>query len=588
MLDAILSPIVSAMPQVPPAFVFMMAAALMAFVPQGVGRSLILLSAPILSALQIYGYGTVSPLGGNHMPMEFMGLTLELMRVDKLAIIFGYIFSLAAFLASIYAWHVKDTPQQFATLLYAGSAIGAVFAGDLVTLFVYWEGTAIASVFLIWARRTEGAYHTGQRYLIVQIASGVILLAGCVLMYRDTGSIAFDKMTLGSLGTWLIFLAFGIKCAFPLLHNWLQDSYPAATITGTVILSSFTTKLAVYALARGFPGTEILIYIGATMTLFPIFFAVIENDLRRVLAYSLNNQLGFMVVGIGIGTELSLNGTAAHAFCHILYKSLLFMSVGAVMFRTGTAKGSELGGLYKTMPYTMLFCVIGAASISAFPLFSGFISKSLIVTASAENHNWLVWGILVFASAGVFHHSGIKIPYFAFFAHDNFAHNGGKNRPKEAPFHMLLAMGITATLCILIGVFPEPLYALLPYSVDYVPYTTAHVITQLQLLMFSALAFGVLMRTGIYPPELKSTNLDTDWFYRKFLVSLIKWIRKRVKLIFFMGSLLVTIILQKSIKRLYSWYGPEGHVARVWPTGSMVIWIAILLAATLIVSFLKV
>lgn len=394
-----------------PATLYIAAAVLLPFIPKGTLRQLVLVLVPVA------GVAVFWPLpAGIYSDFNLMGLHIGLMRVDDLSRIFGLIFSIAAVLAAIYAWHVRETVQQVATLLYAGSAIGAVFAADLVTLFVFWEGTAIASVFLIWARRTEGAYATGMRYLIVQVGSGVILMAGIVLMYRETGSVAFSRMELGSIATWAIFLAFGIKCAFPLLHNWLQDAYPAATVTGTVVLSAFTTKLAVYALARGFPGTEILIYIGAVMTLFPIFYAVIENDLRRVLAYSLNNQLGFMVVGVGIGTPLALNGTAAHAFCHILYKALLFMSVGAVLFRTGTAKGSELGGLYKTMPWTMVFCVVGAASISAFPLFSGFISKSLILSASADEGHFIVWLVLLFASAGVFHHSGIKIPYFAFFA----------------------------------------------------------------------------------------------------------------------------------------------------------------------------
>ncbi|MCB1312092.1 MAG: Na(+)/H(+) antiporter subunit D, partial [Sedimentitalea sp.] len=388
----------------PTAFLFILAALILPLLPRGPARGALLLAVPALAAVQVF----TLPFG-NLVPAEFFGFPLELMRVDKLARVFALIFCIAAFLGNLYAWHVRDTVQQVAALLYAGAAIGAVFAGDLITLFFYWEGTAITSVFLIWARRTTGAYHTGMRYLIIQIGSGVILLAGVILLYAQTGSIAFERMVLGSPATWLIFLAFGIKCAFPLLHNWLQDGYPAATVTGTVILSAFTTKLAVYALARGFAGTEILIYIGAIMTLFPIFYAVIENDLRRVLAYSLNNQLGFMVVGIGIGTELSLNGTAAHAFAHILYKALLFMSVGAVLFRTGTAKGSELGGLYKTMPLTMIFCVIGAASISAFPLFSGFVTKSLILSAAAKEHYYVIWGILLFASAGVFHHSGIKI-----------------------------------------------------------------------------------------------------------------------------------------------------------------------------------
>ena len=558
---------------IPTAFLFFLAAMVAPFVPV-VLRSVLLVALPILAGFQIWYLPE-----GMLLQVGFFGFELELMRVDPMARIFGLVFSLAAFLGNLYAWHVRDTVQQVAALLYAGSAIGAVFAGDLITLFFYWEGTAIASVFLIWARRTEGAYHTGIRYLVVQIGSGVILIAGAALFYRETGSIAFENMTLGSLATWLIFLSFGIKCAFPLMHNWLQDAYPAATVTGTVILSAFTTKLAVYALARGFAGTEILIYIGAIMTLFPIFYAVIENDLRRVLAYSLNNQLGFMVVGIGIGTELALNGTVAHAFAHILYKALLFMSVGAVLFRTGTAKGSELGGLYRTMPLTMIFCVIGAASISAFPLFSGFVTKSLILSASAKEHYYYIWAILLFASAGVFHHSGIKIPYFAFFAHDSGL------RPKEAPLHMLIAMGIASFFCIAVGVYPQPLYALLPYEVEYVSYTTTHVITQMQLLMFSALAFTVLMRTGIYPPELKSVNLDSDWSYRWLLPRMIRAVSGAIARVWNGALGFLTNRIKNIIAGLYQSHGPEGSMASSWPTGAMVIWISVLLGATLIVSF---
>jgi len=558
----------------PTAFLFLLAALLMVLVPQGRARGVLLLVVPVLAGLHIWSL----PMG--HLStLSFMGLDLDMMRVDKLSRIFGLIFCLAAFLGNLYAWHVRDTVQQIAALLYAGSAIGAVFAGDLITLFIYWEGTAIASVFLIWARRTTGAYHTGMRYLIVQIGSGVILLAGAALFYRETGSLAFEKMTLGSVATWLIFLSFGIKAAFPLLHNWLQDSYPAATITGTVILSAFTTKLAIYALARGFAGTEILIYIGAVMTLFPIFFAEIENDLRRVLAYSLNNQLGFMVVGIGVGTDMALNGTASHAFAHILYKALLFMSVGAVMFRTGTSKASELGGLYRTMPRTAMFCLVGAASISAFPLFSGFVTKSLILDAAASEHHPYVWLALVFASAGVLSHSGIKIPFFTFFAHDSGL------RPPEAPVHMQLAMGITAFLCIAIGIFPQPLYALLPYPVTFNAYTTYHVVWQLQLLLFALLAFGVLMRTGIHPPEIRAVNLDTDWTYRRLAPRVIASVAGIVALIWTAQAGFWQRRVNNVITGLYRSHGPEGRIARVWPTGSMVLWIAVLLGVTLIVTY---
>lgn len=561
---------------IPPAFLFFAMGIAAIFVPKGAPRSALLVVVPLLAAWQVWTLPE-----GNLMPVSFFGLDLELMRVDRLSRVFALIFCLIAALGNLYAWHLRDTVQQVAAPLYAGSAIGAVFAGDLVTLFFYWEGTAIASVFLIWARRTLGSFNTGMRYLVIQIGSGVILLAGVVLLYNETGSIAFDRMTLGSLGTWCIFLAFGIKCAFPLLHNWLQDSYPAATVTGTVVLSAFTTKLAVYALARGFAGTEILIYIGAIMTLFPIFFAEIENDMRRVLAYSLNNQLGFMVVGIGVGTEMSLNGTAAHAFVHILYKALLFMSVGAVLYRTGKVKASELGGLYRTMPLTAIFCLVGAASISAFPLFSGFVAKSLILDQAASAHHFVVWAALVFASAGVLSHSGIKIPFFTFFAHDSGM------RPKEAPAHMLWAMGITAFLCIFIGVFPGVLYAILPYDVDYQPYTTSHVVGQLLLLCFALLAFGVLYRTGQHPAEIPGVNLDTDVVYRKALPSVVGALARGLSALWKGQTAFWTRRVSGIVAGLYASHGPEGRIARAWPTGSMVLWIAVLLGVTLIVDFLS-
>jgi multicomponent Na+:H+ antiporter subunit D len=353
-----------------------------------------------------------------------------------------------------------------------------------------------------------------------------------------------------------------------------------ATITGTVWLSTFTTKLAIYALARAFPGEALLIPIGATMTAFPIFFAVIENDLRRVLAYSLNNQLGFMVVGIGIGTAASINGAAAHAFAHILYKSLLFMSMGAVLLRTGTCKGSELGGLYKSMPWTCAFCIVGAASISAFPLTSGFVSKSIILTEATDAHLTVTFLVLLFASAGVFHHSGIKIPYFAFFAHD------AGIRVKEAPLHMLLAMGIAAALCIGIGVWPQALYAMLPFPpVEYVPYTVPHVVTQLQLLMWSALAFGVLNWYRIYPPELRSTNLDFDWLYRRAAPVVIGLLAGWISTGRGAVAALARDRAVRAIEQVHRYHGPQGVFAQTWATGSMAMWVAILLSAVLVLYY---
>lgn len=517
---------------------------------------------------------------GHYFGILFLGYNLELFRVDSLSHIFGIIFLIAMALGNLYSiGAIPSKIEKASSMVYAGSATAAVFAGDLITLFIFFEVAAISSVFLIWARGTKRSFTAGFRYLVVQIGAGVILLSGILIHISASGTIAFNQIGIDAPGGLLIFIAFGIKCAFPFFHNWLQDAYPESTVSGTVILSSFTTKLAIYALARSYAGTDILIWIGALMAAFPIFYAVIENDLRRVLAYSLNNQLGFMVVGIGVGTEMALNGTVSHAFCHILYKSLLFMCMGAVLLRTGTANGSDLGGLFKTMPWTTGFCIVGAASISGFPLFSGFISKSMILTSVSDAGHWEVWLVLLFASAGVFHHSGIKIPYFAFFAHDQGL------RPKEAPIPMLFAMGITASLCFLIGIYPDFLYSMLPYPVDYVPYTTSHVINQLQLLMFSALAFAVLMVFKIYPPELRSTNIDFDWVYRRGLYNLIRYLGRIInnshkKLIF---GLLATLNL--IIRLLSKSFKPNGVNTRASAYGNGIVWISAMLLITLLVAY---
>ena len=556
----------------PPGWILILGALLVPFLRGRVLSAYVLL-LPVAGFLQLLELPQ-----GESWQITIFTYTLTLMRVDKLSLVFGYVFYLAAFLGAIYALTVKDKLQQMAALIFAGSALGAVFAGDLITLFIYWEMTAVASVFLIWARRSVRAFNAGMRYLLVQIGSGVILLAGVVIYAQQTGSLGFNHLGTGTLATNLIFIAFGIKCAFPVLHNWLADTYPEATETGTVYLSAFTTKIAVYALARGFAGTEILIYIGAVMTAFPIFFAVIENDLRRVLAYSLINQIGFMVVGVGLGTTMALNGAVAHAFADILFKGLLFMTMGAVLLRTGTIKGSELGGLYKSMPLTATFCIVGAASISAFPLFSAFVTKSLILTATAENGYYLVWFVLIFASAGVFHHAGIKIPYFAFFAHDSGI------RCKEAPTSMLIAMGLTAALCIGIGVMPDLFYRILPYQVDYVAYTTTHVITQLQLLFFSALAFAMLVRTGIYPPETKSINVDTDWLYRRALPRIvdtfkIAWLDHRAVL-----EHRATNIRRRFTTISNTLINKDGLIGFRGTVGDLVLWIAFMLLAYLMID----
>ncbi len=558
-----------------PPFVPFFVGALLAAVTRGCLRSTLMLLVPVLGGIQLLGVES-----GIHWRLAFLDLELTPYRVDRLSLLFGYLFHIAALIGIIFSLHVRDTVQHVAALVYAGCALGAVFAGDLVTLFIFWEGLAVSSVFLIWARRTPRAVRVGLRYLVIQVLSGVLLLSGALVHYQSSGSLVFNYIGLEGLAAWLIFIAFGIKCAFPLLHNWLTDAYPEATPTGTVFLSSFTTKVAVYALVRAFPGTEALVYIGAVMTCFPIFYAVIENDLRRVLTYSMINQLGFMVCGIGLGTALALNGAIAHAFNDVIFKGLLFMSMGAVLHMTGRINGSDLGGLYKSMPLTAAFCIVGANSISAFPLFSGFVSKSMVMASALDQgYDW-VWLALLFASAGVFHHAGIKIPFFAFFAHDSGI------RTREPPWNMLLAMGIAAALCIGIGSYPWVLYGLLPLPVEYRPYDATHVLAQLQLLFFSALAFTWLKLSGLYPPELRSVNIDAEWVYR--------WLGPRLVQAFAGLGVPAGERLRAAARRggervvqaLWRHHGPQGVLARGWPSGSMVFWVALLLGAYLLLYYL--
>jgi multicomponent Na+:H+ antiporter subunit D len=559
-----------------PPFVVFFVGAFFVAVTKGPIRTALLIAVPLLGGLNLIG---AEP--GVHLELTLFGYELTPFRVDRLSLLFGYLFHLAAFLGFVYALHLGDDDrpglQHVSAMLYAGSALGAVFAGDLITLFVFWEGLALTSVFLIWARDSERSFETGFRYLVIHVVSGVLLLSGALMLAHETGSLTFDHIgTESGPAGWIILLAFGIKAGFPLVHNWITEAYPEGTPTGTVFLSAFTTKVAVYALARGFAGTEILITIGTIMTFFPIFYAVLENDLRRVLGYSMINQIGFMVVGIGIGTGLALNGAVAHAFADVIFKGLLFMSMGAVMTMTGRTKGTDLGGLYKTMPITATLCIFGAAAISAFPLFSAFVTKSMIMAAALEQHHYIVWLFLLFASAGVLEHAGIKIPYFAFFAHDSGI------RAKEPPRNMLVAMGLGAILCVAIGTFPDVFYRLLPFESNYHAYDATHVLTQMQLLLFGALGFVTLLKSGVYPDEQRAVHIDAEWIYRKagpWLVSTVGGAAARID--GYARSVVLSFV-RTVLGTADRAHGQLGPLARSWPSGSMVLWVAILLAASLI------
>ena len=556
-------------PVFPPGAILILAGLMLPLLGDRMRKMLIVLT-PLMTLAAVW-----SLPDGVALSVSYLGMELEPVKADALSRMFGTVFAILAFGGGLYALNRKCVLELSAAMVYAGSAIGVVFAGDLITVFIFWEVMAIASTLIVWS---GGAFarNAGLRYAVIHFLGGVVLMAGIAGEIATTGSVRFDAMQTDSLARWMILAGFALNTGAPPLQAWLPDAYPKASYSGTVFLSAFTTKTAVYVLIRGFPGAEILIWLGLFMIFYGLIYAINDNDTRRKLSYSIINQVGFMVCAIGIGNEMALNGAAAHAYVHILYKALLIMSAGSVLYVTGKTKFTDLGGLFRTMPRTTICCIIGAISISAFPLTSGFPAKSLISQGAADAHLELVWFLITAAAAGVLF-VGIKLPWYMFFQKDS------GQRPPEPPWNMRYAMYLMAAFCIGYGLFPSTLYALLPVATDYRPYTPDHVIFQLQILMFSVLSFFLVL------PVIKRTltiSLDVDWFWRRagklFTAEFEdQWLRAY-------GALGAQgyAAARRLIEGLYRTHGPEGALARARPSGYMALWMTVLLSAFLLLSFL--
>ena len=535
-------------------------------------RAVVLLSLPVMTLAAVW----MLPADAS-LQVAFLEYTLEPVRSSVEGRLFATVFSIMAFVGGLYAYRQASTAELTAAYIYAGSAIGVTFAGDLVTLFIFWEIMALGSTVVIWSAGSPSAYRAGMRYLIIHLLGGVILMTGIVAYVFETGSVEFTSMQVDSPGTWLILIGFLVNAGAPPLSAWIADAYPEASPSGMVFLSAFTTKTAVFALLVGFPGADILIPVGLYMVFYGIIYALLENDMRRILAYSIVNQVGFMVAAIGIGTEMALNGAAAHAFAHIIYKALLLMSAGSVLLMTGKRKCTDLGGLFQSMPVTAINGIVGALAISAFPFTSGFVTKSLETSAAANEGMLLVWLLLLAASAGVFLHAGIKFPWFVFFQKDSGL------RPPDPPANLRLAMWLFSFLCIGIGLMPNSLYAILPYPVDYQPYTLDHLVTQFQVLLFAGFAFFVMLK------QMRRTltiSLDFDWFYRKFFKEIVSEFTSQSSVAHQAREQQALALLNHLVDRLYRHHGPQGTLAQAWPTGSMVLWVAVLLGLLLVLFYI--
>ena len=550
----------------PPALI-MLAAAVLIGLTRGVWRTAVVLVAPLLTL-----YAVWQVPDGVVTTVQFLGYPIEPVEGSPVRRLFATIFALMAFTGGLYAFRQAKWYELAAAFAYAAGAIGVSFAGDLISLFLFWELMALFSTVVVWCGGTPEARAAGIRYAIMHLLGGVILKVGIEGVMVHTGSVEIRPMLSTNFDTWMILIGILINAAAPPISAWLSDAYPRSSPTGSLFLSAFTTKTAVLALILLFPGEPVLIWVGLYMVMYGIIYALLENDVRRILAFSIVNQVGFMVCAVGIGTQMAINGAAAHAFAHIIYKALLFMSAGVVVYRTGYNKCTEVGGLFRTMPLTAICGIIGALAISGFPLTSGFTTKTMISQASADEGLVAVYFALAAASAGVFLHAGIKFPWFVFFQRDSGL------RPKDAPWNMAAAMVLFSILCVLFGVAPELLYRFLPYPVDYEAYSPGKVVFYLQLLLFSGLAFFLLL------PMMRRTNtltLDTDWFWRVVMRRSWLAIESAIRTV---GTALTGTGARvqdrlRSTAQAYFGGAPRGVFAQAWPIGTTAIWIAILLIA---------
>ncbi|TWI76840.1 multicomponent Na+:H+ antiporter subunit D [Desulfobotulus alkaliphilus] len=475
---------------IPPALILIGGALFIPLMSKGV-RAVWMLLLPLLALTVI-----LNTPEGIHWAVKFMDFDLVFGRMDSLAKPFGIIFAIICFLSVMYALKLQDNVQHMCALFYAGGALGVTFAGDLLSLYIFWEIMAVASTFLILARKNKAAYDAAFHYILMHMAGGLILLAGIIIHYQATGGdLSFTRFhpDQAGLAEYLIMAGFLVNAAAPPLHAWLPDAYPEATVTGAVFLSAFTTKTAVYVLCRAFPGFDILAIIGAFMAVYGVTYALITTDARRILAYHIVCQIGYMVCAIGIGTTLAINGAVAHAYTNVIYKTLLFMGAGAVLQMAGSVRIKELGGLSKLMPLTLAFTIVGGISISAAPLTSGFISKDIILSAADYSGRNILWIMLLLSSLGTWISVGLKLPYYIWF--------GGKDTPsvpstKEAPACMLIAMGLTALMSFYLGFFPDALYRILPHAMDYNPYTLKHLGKQLLVMAVGAWLFVLMVKAA--------------------------------------------------------------------------------------------
>ncbi|MEW6416766.1 MAG: proton-conducting transporter membrane subunit [Nitrospirota bacterium] len=475
----------------------------------------------ILTSMGVFGIIPPYPDALHKWCIPFLQYTLELGRIDKLSIIFAYVYVVIGLAMNIFALRGKKDWEHVSALIHIGSSVSAIFAGDLFTYIFFVEIAVWSAVFLIWFRGTKTSLGSGFRYFFWHVLAGAFFLGGSIIHVQTTGSIDLALMPWGwgwdYIGYYLMMLGLLIDAgSFP-VHAWLPDAYSTGAVTGVLYVTAYSTKTGIYGLIRCFPGVELLMWLGVITAVFALYMAVLENDARRLCGYHIISQDGYMIAGAGIGTYLGLNGSVSHIICHIIYSCVLLMGASTVLSVTGTCKFSETGGLYKYFRISFWLYLIGGFSISGVPLFNGFVSKSMTIEAAELIHQPLAYLMLEGATVGTFLHTAIKLPWNLWFQGRKEPPADIKIKLKEkrenTPINMLIGMSIPAFLCVFIGVYPYyPFYDMLPWPVSpFVPYTTTRVFSMVQMFIFTFLAAWFL-RTLIRGTP--TYTLDSDWLGR--------------------------------------------------------------------------
>jgi len=478
---------------VPPFLVFLAGVPLVLALPGRARRA---------ALVAVAGAGTLTVFllpPGETWTAPFMGYTLVLLRADPLSLFTGYIFGIITLLASLYAAAFARPWLHAYALLYAGTSLGAVFAGDFLTLLLFWEGMAITSTLLIW-EQGGAAVGAGFRYLLFHIVGGALLAAGIAMQSLEAGTLLVGPAT-GPWASLFIALGAGVNVGFIPLHTWLPDAYPMPHIAASVFLSVYTTKAAVYLLARTSAGVEAIAVMGSVMAVYGVVFALAQNNMRRLLSYHIVSQVGYMVAGVGLGGIVGVNAGMAHVFNHILYKALLFMAVGAVVYRTGIEVMDRLGGLGRKMPVTAIAYWIAAFSIAGVPGFNGFVSKGMVVAAAQDSP--VVRVLLEIASFGTML-SFLKLGYFVFL-------RPGTTESSDPPRPMQVAQLGTAGLCVAIGIYPALLLGILPAATTYQPYGFDRLLEASLVLGLAAVFFATVGVRVLAPHETRLRDADAAY-----------------------------------------------------------------------------